>query len=551
MKCYKLEELLSFYLKYSTNDTNQKQSHLLRKKTITSNQSLFLNGLQGQIPQNNHELINSQKDKKNRVINFGNHIFNINVNNLPEIIEKVIKEKTNVIMQNNLFMEFNKDKKHEKYYSHIAEVALFFQENNLNFLNLCEMLATYNSNLREEKSTSFMFVLSKVKSTVNIKRDQVSMETINQNKSYFFILQGEESELNIFIEDSKTISSAIYDNKQDEELISYLAKKRISIFLNKEEPEKQIPHHKEKTEDKGQMNIVSTSSRASERSILTLNYLDNKTKSPSIFENIAIPNDSPYVKRFKVTRILPEANQIGLLLINKKGEIEFKPFLNNYKGYSLLKNIGNVQGIVRYRYLYKYKALNIFFYNSKRTKIFVFDDESQSIEVYDYIKANAVNIDPNFDDIKYHTNLWINGFICNYEYLLYLNHMSSRSFSDLSQYPIMPWVIANYNDVDEIDLTDEKNYRDFSKPIAALNPKKAEKSKESYLDIKEMMEEKFQHGTHYSNPAHTSYYLIRSSPLFHLRLQNKFDSADRLFYKIKESWSIINTYGDYKELIPE
>ena len=112
-------------------------------------------------------------------------------------------------------------------------------------------------------------------------------------------------------------------------------------------------------------------------------------------------------------------------------------------------------------------------------------------------------------------------------------------------------VIANYEDLEGIDLTDEKNYRDFSKPIAALNQNKSNKFRESYAEIKEMIEVPFLHGTHYSNPAHTSYYLIRSSPLFHMRLQNKFDSPDRLFKNIKDCWSFIMTAGDYKELTPE
>jgi hypothetical protein len=32
--------------------------------------------------------------------------------------------------------------------------------------------------------------------------------------------------------------------------------------------------------------------------------------------------------------------------------------------------------------------------------------------------------------------------ISNFEYLLYLNHEADRSFQDLTQYPVFPWVIA-------------------------------------------------------------------------------------------------------------
>jgi hypothetical protein len=555
MKCYKIEELLSFYNKYSSNDTSSKQAHgLSKKKTINTNQSLFLNSLQSQ-NSNNHEIINSQKDKKYKLINFGNHVFNITVNNLPEMIERVIKEKSNVSYQNNFFMEFNKDKKNEKYISHIADVALYFQENNLNFLNLCELLSAFQMNFKEEKSTTYMFVLSKVKATVNIKRDQLSMETINQNKSFFFILQGEDYDLNMFIEDSKTISYFMYHSKQDEELISELSKRKISSYITKEEGEKhQSASHRDKTEEKYQVNNLQTISKNSDRSNILFNSIEKnkgKNQNENLSDYLNLPSESPYIKRYKVTRILPEANQIGLFLIDKKSNLEFKPFLNNYKGRSLKKNLSKVYAVLKYRYLYKYKALNIFFYDSKRTKIFIFEEESVCNEVYDYILSNADNIDSSFENIKYHTNLWMDGYITNYDYLIYLNHMSSRSFSDMSQYPIMPWVLASYESLEDLDLTDEKNYRDFCKPIAALNPNKSNKLKENYLEIKEMIEVPFMYGTHYSNPAHVSYYLIRSCPLFHMRLQNKFDSPDRLFKNIMECWSFVMTAGDYKELIPE
>jgi hypothetical protein len=47
--------------------------------------------------------------------------------------------------------------------------------------------------------------------------------------------------------------------------------------------------------------------------------------------------------------------------------------------------------------------------------------------------------------------------------------VSGRSYNDLNQYPVFPWVITNY-DSPELDLNLPSNYRDLSKPIGALNP---------------------------------------------------------------------------------
>ena len=42
-------------------------------------------------------------------------------------------------------------------------------------------------------------------------------------------------------------------------------------------------------------------------------------------------------------------------------------------------------------------------------------------------------------------NPWIKSEITNQELLLKLNKYASRSFNDLAQYPIFPWVIKDYN----------------------------------------------------------------------------------------------------------
>ena len=43
--------------------------------------------------------------------------------------------------------------------------------------------------------------------------------------------------------------------------------------------------------------------------------------------------------------------------------------------------------------------------------------------------------------------------ISNFDYLMFLNTIAGRSYNDLGQYPIMPWVLKNYTD-ETLDLTD-------------------------------------------------------------------------------------------------
>ena len=70
------------------------------------------------------------------------------------------------------------------------------------------------------------------------------------------------------------------------------------------------------------------------------------------------------------------------------------------------------------------------------------------------------------------TQRWENGEITNFQYLMYLNTMAGRSYNDLNQYPVFPWVLANY-DSDMLDLDDPCTYRDLGKPMGAQTPQRA------------------------------------------------------------------------------
>jgi hypothetical protein len=45
--------------------------------------------------------------------------------------------------------------------------------------------------------------------------------------------------------------------------------------------------------------------------------------------------------------------------------------------------------------------------------------------------------------------------ISSFEYLQHLNTLAGRSYNDLTQYPVFPWVLADYSSA-ELDLHDPK-----------------------------------------------------------------------------------------------
>nr|XP_040227141.2 neurobeachin-like protein 1 isoform X2 [Anopheles coluzzii] len=154
------------------------------------------------------------------------------------------------------------------------------------------------------------------------------------------------------------------------------------------------------------------------------------------------------------------------------------------------------------------------------------------------------------------TQKWANREISNFEYLMHLNTIAGRSYNDLSQYPVFPWILADYTS-EVLDLNDPRSFRDLSKPIGVVNPKnEAEvRSKFDGFEDPSGMIPKFHYGTHYSNSAGVLHYLIRVEPFtsLHIELQSgRFDVADRQFHSIPQTWKLLmDNPNDVKELIPE
>ncbi len=48
---------------------------------------------------------------------------------------------------------------------------------------------------------------------------------------------------------------------------------------------------------------------------------------------------------------------------------------------------------------------------------------------------------------------WRSREISNFDYLMFLNTIAGRSYNDLGQYPIMPWILKNYTS-ETLDLSD-------------------------------------------------------------------------------------------------
>jgi hypothetical protein len=153
------------------------------------------------------------------------------------------------------------------------------------------------------------------------------------------------------------------------------------------------------------------------------------------------------------------------------------------------------------------------------------------------------------------TQKWVDNEISNFAYLMYLNSLAGRTYNDLTQYPVFPWIIADYRS-ENLDLNNPKTFRDLSKPMGAQGGKRAEAFSERFDCWDDPVMPACHYGTHYSSAMIVCAYLIRLEPFTeqYLQLQGgNFDHADRLFHSIETAYfsaAELNT-TDVKELIPE
>ncbi|XP_050071739.1 lysosomal-trafficking regulator [Anopheles maculipalpis] len=168
-------------------------------------------------------------------------------------------------------------------------------------------------------------------------------------------------------------------------------------------------------------------------------------------------------------------------------------------------------------------------------------------------------------ELDQYTQQWREGSLSNWEYLMLLNQISGRTFHDLMQYPVFPWVLANY-DTRTLDLLAERSFRVLEKPIAVQHRELEKHYINNYNHLRQAEEsgepngrrklQPYHYSSHYSNSGTVLHFLVRVLPFTSLFLQyqdDSFDIPDRTFHSLQTTWNLASKDSptDVKELIPE
>lgn len=215
-----------------------------------------------------------------------------------------------------------------------------------------------------------------------------------------------------------------------------------------------------------------------------------------------------------------------------------------------------VQSVQARRFNLSEIAVELFTVDGRAYFFNVYSKQQELLEFIASSKSNVQVVKNRQNNLQQQnlTQKWQDGLISNYEYLMQLNICSGRTFNDINQYPVFPWVLDDYKSA-ELDLNRPETFRDLTKPVGALDDKRLKILQERSQYIRTEGYDEYLYGSHYSTSGHVLYYLLRLEPFSTLAMDlqsGKFDHADRLFSSIAATWrSCHDNTSDVKELIPE
>eukprot|EP00256_Glycine_max_P069399 XP_025983994.1 BEACH domain-containing protein B isoform X4 [Glycine max] len=308
-------------------------------------------------------------------------------------------------------------------------------------------------------------------------------------------------------------------------------------------------------------------------------FLVEGTGGSSVFRNFDASINSDLTKsdlkqrslKWPVSGMDPQkGTAVGNIeLINGNGSVKLMRCVKRHRRWSVAK----IKAVHWTRYLLRYTAIEIFFSDSVAPVFLNFASQKDAKDIgnlivttrneYSFPKGSGKDKSGSisFVDRRVAQEMaetaresWRRRDITNFEYLMILNTLAGRSYNDLTQYPVFPWVLADHSS-EVLDFNKSSTFRDLSKPVGALDTKRFEVFEDRYRNFCDPDIPSFYYGSHYSSMGIVLYYLLRLEPFtsLHRNLQGgKFDHADRLFQGIEGTYrNCLTNTSDVKELIPE
>lgn len=246
-------------------------------------------------------------------------------------------------------------------------------------------------------------------------------------------------------------------------------------------------------------------------------------------------------------------NFYGAIYLSDKKKVKLVALLNKTKDINFKFSVRDIKWLTIYDYFYEKVGVEIFFFSRSLSYLITFENEKRAEKVYKKLKSLAYElIDVQLDSL---TKTWTKNLMTNYDYLMYLNRLSNRSFNDITRYPIFPWIISDYSN-DELKINNKYQYRDFALPIGTISEASKKKAKKYYKYLKNdplPIKKPFHFHSYISNPGYIIFFYMRAIPSLILKLQSgAFGPNDRIFRSFESLWNSMHSgLTQFTELIPE
>ena len=295
------------------------------------------------------------------------------------------------------------------------------------------------------------------------------------------------------------------------------------------------------------------------------NIKENLGISYEVFECEYINNKNTIQGNIKLIRnfIVFQTNQnfdFSLYETNRKYRISSRKEEIYQIPKQVIIPINLIEQVILRNFLFYCHAIEIFLYNGK-SYFFNFYETAYCNDFINNLKIQYENCYiNNLGDIfevidnpieyfnkKKYCNNWLEGKLSTLDYLLLINKFSGRSYNDLTQYIIFPWLLNDYSDVNN-----KNNFRKMNLSMAIQDKTNFESIKESYENDKDLIKRShFQY--HYSNSSYISLYLLRLNPFTYNQIKQNghFDSPDRQLESMQDMCIIFKDFKETSELIPE
>ena len=522
--------------------------------------------------------------------------------------------KFRVKVENCLLKKENLENMLLRYISETAEQIIESDSDNLSIYSYKNIeiegddksVISTNSSISIKPKEKFKFQNSEIIHEKSIKYDTI-YNKININNIKFWIKEIGIDGLLLIFKNNRSINRGIFSAFIDKDDLY------DNTFINKIIPEfHNYTHYKNKSEKSNNI-LYPTSLKNYTTSIYTKPFLKSYK---NLYFSSSFDISHKYFIHLKpkvnlITKNIPlifdEVREIQCELITIKGNIYCNLYIkenmiiiknNNIKitnpkdlhlfssnKYTHLDKLiiipfNYIKEIITRRFLYMNQACEIFTIDNKSYLINFFDRiillENFYTEVkrmYPNIHSKIIDNVREYFDYKNFVDDWNNNKINNFEFINMLNKYSSRSYNDLQQYPVFPWIFTKYPEIffenkkynlisflqknnANINIINKKLYnqylRLFQYPISAQTGEKREELEKNF--DKNFFKFKSHFNSHYSTISIILYFLVRMSPFTeeHIKFQGgQFDKIERMYFGPESYLKISELSNDNREPTPE